>query len=86
MMSLFSESRVGVRKNWSGHFSCPFASKRTGGVSQIRADAVALAVSTSGVAAGRIATAGHGETELAVATGDGTAEAANRRAVISVTK
>jgi outer membrane protein OmpA-like peptidoglycan-associated protein len=76
----------GASVSIDGHTDTAGGASYNADLSQTRADAVALAVSANGVAAGRIASAGHGEAELAVATGDGTAEAANRRAVISVTK
>jgi outer membrane protein OmpA-like peptidoglycan-associated protein len=76
----------GATVSVNGHTDTAGAMNYNDDLSQTRADAVALAVSANGVAAGRIASAGLGERQLAVATPDGRAEAANRRAVISVTQ
>ncbi len=75
-----------ARVSIEGHTDRAGRAKYNDKLSQTRAEAVALAVSTGGVAAGSIAAAGRGEAAPAVATADGVREAANRRAVISVTR
>jgi outer membrane protein OmpA-like peptidoglycan-associated protein len=53
-------------------------------ISQKRADAVAAELRANGIAAGRITATGFGSTHLKKATGEGVAEARNRRVEIKI--
>ncbi len=68
----------------TGHTDTVGKNKANERLSDRRAEAVTHALIRAGVPAGAVTTAGVGETQLAVATGDHVAEKANRRVVIDI--
>jgi outer membrane protein OmpA-like peptidoglycan-associated protein len=87
--SVLAEAEAAAKKlggavSIAGYTDTAGAATYNDGLSAVRADAVAKALAAGGVASTRIATSAEGERAPAVATPDGTPEAANRRAVIIV--
>lgn len=74
----------GARVSIFGHTDTSGTARYNLGLSKRRAGSVAGALSTRGVARSRIAASGFGETRLRVPTPDGTPNAQNRRAEVTV--
>lgn len=78
----FAASLANPAVTVTGHTDSSGSNAYNQGLGQRRADAVAGALSSKGVA--NVSTVSMGESELAVPTGDGVREPLNRRAVISI--